>query len=79
MFRKTLLINNKYSQGPAAPGKSGIIKLPHMKFPENAVSKFRDLLNATILMGYFPFLLKNKKKKKKKKKKQNNNFHTKAW
>ena len=56
-------IINKFKH--KAPGKIGIIKLLLMKMPENAVSKFRDILNATILMGYFSFVLKKKKKKKK--------------
>ena len=41
-----------------APGKSGITKLLLMKIPENAITKFKDLINETISMGYFPLVLK---------------------
>ena len=42
-----------------APGKSGITKLLLMKIPEIAITKFKDIINATISMGYFPIILKN--------------------
>ena len=41
------------------PGKSGITKLLLMKIPEIAITKFKDIINATISMGYFPIILKN--------------------
>ena len=41
-----------------APGKSGIIKLLLMKIPEIAITIFKDIINATISMGYFPIILK---------------------
>ena len=42
-----------------APGHSGINKVLLLNLPDIAVTKYRDILNATISMGYFPIILKN--------------------
>ena len=42
-----------------APGQSGINKILLLNIPEIAITKYRDILNATISMGYFPIVLKN--------------------
>ena len=42
-----------------APGQSGINKILLLTIPEIAITKYRDILNATISMGYFPIVLKN--------------------
>ena len=41
-----------------APGQSGINKILLLNIPEIAITKYRDILNATISMGYFPIVEK---------------------
>ena len=42
-----------------APGKSGINKIMLINIPDIAITKYKDILNATLSMGYFPIILKN--------------------
>ena len=42
-----------------APGKSGINKIMLINIPEIEITKYKDILNATLSMGYFPIILKN--------------------
>ena len=42
-----------------APGASGIKKILLMNVPKIAIKKYRDIINATFSMGYFPIVLKN--------------------
>ena len=42
-----------------APGASGINKILLMNIPKIAITKYKDIINATISMGYFPIILKN--------------------
>ena len=42
-----------------APGKHGINKIMLINIPEIAITKYKDILNATLSMGYFPIILKN--------------------
>ena len=42
-----------------APGKSGINKIMLIKLSEIAINKLKDIINATISIGYFPIILKN--------------------
>ena len=42
-----------------APGKSGINKIMLINIPEIAITKYKEILNAILSMGYFPIILKN--------------------
>ena len=42
-----------------APGLSGINKVLLMNLPDIAIDRFRDIINLTLSMGYFPIVLKN--------------------
>ena len=41
------------------PGKSGIKKIMLINLPEIALIKYKDIINATLSLGYFPIILKN--------------------
>ena len=40
------------------PGKSEISRSILLKIPNKAIEKFKDLINATISIGYFPIVFK---------------------
>ena len=42
-----------------APGLSGINKVLLMNLPDIAIDRFRDIVNLTLSMGYFPIVFKN--------------------
>ena len=42
-----------------APGKSGISRPILLKLPNKAIEKFKNIINATISIGYFPVIFKN--------------------
>ena len=42
-----------------APGESGIKKIMLINLPEVALIKYKDIINATLSIGYFPIILKN--------------------